>query len=460
MSATADYDIVIVGGGSGGLVAAREAVHRGARPLIIQDGPVGGDCTFTGCVPSKVLLAGAARGDSFVRSTGEVTRVIDHIAGTEDADALALEGIDVLDGFARFVSPREVEVDGRRIRCERFVVATGARPSVPPIPGLDGVDLLTNENLFDLERLPASLAVLGGGAIGCEMSQAFARFGSRVTLIEAVDRLLPVEEPEASSVIAGALEADGVSVGAGVAVVAVERLDDGRSRLALADGGSVEVESVLVATGRRPSGTGFGLEEIGVEVDGRGAIVVDDSMATSVDGVWAVGDVVGRMQFTHAAARMGWAAAGNALAGGVRRNRRRFDSTAIPWATFTSPEVGRVGITEAEAADHKGARVAFLPLDRVDRALMTGSEAGFVKLVAAPRRGIGNAGGGRLLGATVVAPTGGELVHEAALAMQTDMFVGRLAQTPHAYPTWSMAVQQAALQFFRSTGGLEARPVA
>ncbi len=228
----------------------------------------------------------------------------------------------------------------------------------------------------------------------------------------------------------------------------------------LDDGTSVAAGELLVAIGRSPAGRGFGLEEIGVDVDERGAVVVDETMATSVSGIWAVGDVTGGLQFTHAAGRMGWVAASNALSKLAKIRKFRFDPTNVPWATFTSPEVGRVGLTETEAAEqHPTARVALLPLEHVDRAVAVGAEQGFVKLIAAPKRVIGHLGGGRLVGATVVAPTGGDLVHEAALAMQTNMFVGRLAQTTHAYPTWAMAMQQAALQFFGPSAGLRARPV-
>lgn len=196
-----------------------------------------------------------------------------------------------------------------------------------------------------------------------------------------------------------------------------------------------------------------------MEVDARGAIVVQDTMATAVAGIWAAGDVVGRAQFTHAAGRMGWVAASNALWRPARLRAFRFDDRVLPWATFTTPEVGRVGLTEAEAArQHPGSRVAHLPLSEVDRAVAVGAERGFTRLVAAPRRGTRNLAGGRLVGATMVAPTGGDLVHEAALAIQTGMFTGRLAQTTHAHPTWAGAVQQAALQFFGPSSGLRARP--
>jgi pyruvate/2-oxoglutarate dehydrogenase complex dihydrolipoamide dehydrogenase (E3) component len=291
-------------------------------------------------------------------------------------------------------------------------------------------------------------------------------------LVEALDRILEREEPETSAVITAALTADGVDVRVGAQVERVERFERververvehvgaGGACVHLDDGTSITADELLVAVGRTPSGRGFGLEDIGVDVDQRGAVVVDETMATRVNGIWAVGDVTGGLQFTHAAGRMGWVAAANALSRSAKVRAFRFDPTNVPWATFTSPEVGRVGLTEAEAAAaHPTARVAYLPLEHVDRAVATGAEAGFVKLIAAPKRVVGHRGGGRVVGATVVAPTGGDLVHEAALAMQTNMFVGRLAQTTHAYPTWAMAMQQAALQFFGPSAGLTARPV-
>ena len=458
------YELVVVGGGAGGLVAAREGRRRGARVVMVQDGPVGGDCTFTGCVPSKALLAAAARGDGFDVAMSGVRRAVAEIAATEDAATLVGEGIDVVEGYGRFTSPSTVEVetaDGpRRVVTGRFVVATGARPAVPPIPGLREARPLTNETLFDIARRPDSMIVLGGGPIGCEMAQAFARMGTRITLVEAVDRILPREEPEASAAITAALTDDGVDVRTGDAVASVERLDGGRVQVRTAAGATVIADDVLVAVGRTPSGRGLGLEEIGVEVDDRGAVVVDATTATAVDGIFAVGDVTGGLQFTHVAGRMGWVAASNALSRVARVRRFRFDPAPVPWATFTSPEVGRVGLTETEAAErHPDARVAHLPLTHVDRAVAVGATRGFVRLIAAPKRGVRHLGGGRLVGATVVAPTGGDIVHEAALAMQTNMFVGRLAQTSHAYPSWAGAIQQAALQFFGPSAGLEARPV-
>jgi pyruvate/2-oxoglutarate dehydrogenase complex dihydrolipoamide dehydrogenase (E3) component len=456
------FDLVVVGGGAGGLVAAKEARRRGARVALVQDGPPGGDCTFTGCVPSKTLLAAAARaaadGTGFAEAMGQVRAVVQRIAATEDAASLAAEGIEVIPGFGRFVSRRRLEVAGRTVQARRWVVATGARPHLPPVAGLAEAAPLTSETIFDLTRPPPSLAILGGGPIGCELAQAFARLGVPVTLVEAEPALLPREEPEAAAVVARHLAAGGVSVRTGATVQRIERAGQ-RTTLHLHDGELVEAAALLVATGRAPSGRGLGLEEIGVELDPRGAVVVDDAMATSVAGIWAAGDVVGRAQLTHAAARMGWIAASNALWTPAKLRPFRYSERVLPAAVFTSPEVGRVGLTEAQAAArHPGAMVAHLPLDRVDRALTSGETDGFVRLIAVPARGVRHPLLSRLAGATVVAPNGGDLVHEAALAMQANLVVGRLAQTSHAYPTWASAIQQAALQFLGPSNGLRARP--
>ncbi len=453
-----DYDLVVIGGGTGGLSAGREAARRGASVLLVQQGRLGGDCTFTGCVPSKALLSVAARGEGFFDAMAAVQRAVETIAATEDDDALKRQGVKVLHGWARFRSPREIDIDGRPVCSPRFVVATGAGPAVPPIEGLRELRHLTNENLFQLDRLPARLAVLGGGAIGVEMSQAFARLGSEVTLIEAEDRILTKEEPEASAVVAEALGEDGITIRVGGKVSKVDALRAEGGALVHIDGGApVEADRVLVAIGRKPNARGFGLEDVGVELDDRGFIRTDDAMATSVPGIWAVGDVAGKLQFTHAANRMATVAVRNALSPWAKVRTQRFDASVVPWVTFTSPEVGRIGMTEAESIAH-GGRVAYLPMAEVDRAVATGQTRGFLKLIAGPRPLLRGTGGGRLLGATAVAATGGELVHEVALGMRTKMFTGRLAQTIHAYPTWSMAVQKAAAQFFFEVDGRAARP--
>jgi pyruvate/2-oxoglutarate dehydrogenase complex dihydrolipoamide dehydrogenase (E3) component len=450
-----DYELIVIGGGAAGLGTARAGARARARTLLISDGQPGGECTFTGCVPSKTLIESAKQGVAFPIAAQRVRDVVARVAAAEDAAALRREGIDVTVGRARFTGPGRLQVDGRDLTAPRFVIATGSSPLIPPIPGLDGVPYLTNENIFDLTAVPGSLAVLGGGAVGCELAQAFARLGAHVTVIEGEGRLLPREEPEASRAIATVFAREGVTVHAGTGVTSASARDGG-IRVDLADGATVSAERLLVAIGRRPVTDGLKLEHIGVRLDDRGHVITDEHLATTAPGVYAAGDVTGRLLFTHAAFHMGRIAAGNALA---RRpwQRRRYRPDATPWVTFTDPEVAHVGMTEAQAAD-RGARVAYLPMDEMDRALTAQHTDGFIKLITGPRRVLGNAGGGRMLGATIVAARAGEMIHEPALAMATGMFTGRLAAATHAYPTWSYGLQLAAAQFFMTIGGRSARP--
>lgn len=449
-----DWDLIVIGGGAAGLGAARTAARRGATPLLVQDGPIGGDCTFTGCVPSKTLIEAAHAGGSFEEAVVRIRDTVSRVADAEGEAALAKEGIKALHGRARFLTPTRLDVEGTVILGRRFVIATGARPVLPPVEGLSAAPHATSETIWDLPSLPPSLLVLGGGATGCELAQAFARLGSRVTLVELAPRLLPGEEPEASAVVASALTQNGVSVRTAATVMRVTPGGGGGVTATLDSGEQLAADRLLVATGRRPDTEGLGLEEIGVRLADDGGVRVDQRLRTSVRGVWAAGDVTGGPAFSHLADEMGRIAAGNALSP-LARGRVRWD--AVPRVVFTRPEVGRVGVIEAEAVG-QGARVAELPLSEVDRALCAGQEHGFIKLIAGPRRVLANLGGGVLLGATIVAPSAGEIVHEAALAIRTRMFVARLAQTVHAYPTWSLAVRQAAAQFFAEVGGRRARP--
>lgn len=456
-----DYDLIVIGGGAAGLGAGRAGKRIGARVLLVHDGPLGGECTFTGCVPSKTLIEAAKHGISYKEAHRRVTETVARIAATEDTATLRGEGIDVRQGRARFRTPTQIEVDGSRITAKRFVVATGSKPANPPVPGLSDVAYLTNETVFELSALPTSLAVLGGGAIGCELAQTFARFGATVVVVEAADRLLSKEESEASALVEQALLRNGIDVRTGVKV---ERVEDGTGsvRLALADGGEVKADRLLVATGRSAVTEGLDLAGVGVALDDRGNVRTDSHLKTNVDGIYAAGDVTGRLPFTHAADAMARLAAGNALrpggpVGALRQST--YDPRATPWVTFTDPEVARVGITEAEAASRDG-QVAYLPLDEVDRALAAGRTDGFIKLIAGPRPVLRGVGGGEILGATIVAERAGEMIAEIALAMHTRMFAGRLAQATHAYPTWSSGVQLAAAQFVTEIGGRRARPAA
>ena len=446
------HDLIIVGGGAGGLGAARAARWTGADVLMVTDGPPGGDCTFTGCVPSKTLLAAAAQGMPFTDAMTRVRDTVARIAATETADVLRAEGVGVVEGRGRLVAADTVVVGERRVSAPRIILATGGWAAVPAIPGLDQVEVLTNETVFSLNAAPASLGIIGGGAIGCELAQAFARLGVAVSIFEGLPRLLPREEPDASAVVTSALVAAGVTVETSATIERVDARPDGIA--VVTAGGETIVERLLVATGRVPNSAGMGLEALGVQLDERAHIVTNDRLETDVRGVYAVGDVTGKLPFTHAADEMGRLAAGNALRKGVRG---RFRTSWIPWATFTDPEVARIGMTEAEATAH-GGRVAELPMTEMDRAVTDGRTEGFVKLIAGPKLLTRHAFGGQLLGATIVAPRAGEMIHEVALAMRTRMFTGRLAQTVHAYPTWSYAVQKTSAQFFGDVEGRSARP--
>ncbi len=448
------HDLLVIGGGAGGMAAARTAARLGKRVALVQDGPVGGDCTFTGCVPSKTLIEAADADLSFEQALARVRDTVARIAATETADVLRGEGVDVVEGRARLTGPGSLTVNGGALRAPKLVLALGAAPMVPDIPGLRDGRYLTNETVWELAVRPASLTVLGGGAIGCELAQTFARFGTKVTVVEAADRLLTKEEPAAGAVVADALTRDGVRVLTGSTVTGVTHPDGHLVRVMLADGATVDSEALLVAVGRSPATDGLDVEAAGVRLDARGYIRVDQSLRANGNRVYAVGDVTGQLQFTHAADEMGRTAALNALRPPLRL---RFRTDAVPWVTFTRPEVARVGMTEAEAAEH-GGRVAHLPMSSVDRAIAADRTEGFISLIAGPRLLTRNLAGGRLLGATIVAERAGEMIHEVALAMRVGAFTGRLAQTVHAYPTWSTGVRSAAAQFFVELDGRSARP--
>jgi len=451
-----EVDLAVLGGGAAGLAAVREARRRGATALIVNDGPLGGDCTFTGCVPSKTVIEAASDGLSFTEAFDRARTVVARIAATETADVLRAEGIEVVDGEGTLLPRRRLRTDdGTEVTARGVVLALGSRPLVPPIPGVADVEPLTSDTLWQLRTAPASIVVIGGGAIGCELSQALARLGVKVTLVELTPRLLLREEPAASAIVERELVATGVTVHTGTSVESIEPAVCGAA-VRLSNGATVTAERILLAVGRRPNADRGGLVEAGVDLDYRGYIVTGSDLTTSVDGVYAAGDISGNVQLTHAADHMGRLAATNILS---RFGRKRFDGEQIPAVTFTEPEVARVGLTEAEAAAAiKGAKVAELPLEEHDRALAACATSGYIKLIAGPNPLIGHTGGGRLVGATVVAERAGEMIAELTLALRLRTFLGRLALTVHPYPTWSYAIPKAAAQFFTTIEGRTARP--
>lgn len=455
------FDVAVVGGGTAGLTAALAARHEGARVALVErEGRLGGDCTYYGCVPSKALIdvaqAAADVGElvragvmiaeprlDFAAVLERQRRIVAEVAADEQVDRFSARGIEVIHGEARFVDAHRVLIGTREIRAERFVIATGTAPTTPAIPGLDGVPYLTNRTIFDLEALPERMLVVGAGAIGLELAQAFSRFGSRVTVVEQLEKLLPQHDTEVGALVERSLRREGVELHLGHRV---RRASRSSNEIALAlDGETVLGDVLLVAAGRTAATAGLGLDAIGVETD-QGFVRVDERCRTSVSHVLAAGDVTGGSNLTHVAAHEG-AVAGRNAAG--KRTKR--DLRVVPSVVFVDPEVASVGLCEREARERHGSeavRTATFPMARVDRARIAGHTEGFVKLVTAKRRLLGWVGGGRLVGAQIVGRGAGELIHECALAMRVDAFPGRLAQTIHAYPTLSVGVQQAASRLF------------
>ena len=444
-----DYDLLIIGGGSAGLTAARFARQIGLTVALVEKGRVGGDCTWTGCVPSKTLLRAAKSAQTikeaarfgtttsqptidFKAVMGRVRPVIQEIFEAESPDTLQAEGIDVIQGEARFISPKTVSVDGREINARRYLVCTGAGPAIPPIDGLAEVDFLTYETIWDLEELPPRLAVVGGGPIGCELAQAFCRLGSSVTLVEGAERIMLQDEPEAADMLAKKLVQDGVDLRTDAALQRVEKTANG-VRLILSGDAQLEADRVLVCVGRRPQVDGMGLDEAKVK-HGRGGIQVNKHLRTDQANIYAAGDCTGGYQFTHYAGYQGFMAVRNAF---LPFNKRSV-LERVPWATFTDPEVAHVGLTEDQARDRHGDKVeaATWPMDQTDRWFMEGDSPGFLKVV--------NLSSGKLLGVTIVASRAGEMIQEWVLALDQGLKLSHMAESIHVYPTYSLATQQLA----------------
>ena len=459
----ASWDVLVVGGGAAGMTAARAAAAEGARTVLVERAPsLGGECTYVGCVPSKVLIEGAnlfwsARHGArwgvvadglrldFAALMARKDQVIAEIARDERDAAFLERGIAVLHGTLGFTGPHTAAIDGVQHRFDSAVIATGSDPSVPAGVGLERVPYLTNETIFSLTALPSRLVVLGGGPIGLELGQAFARLGSRVTVLHRGGRLLSKEEPEISALVLDRLTGEGMDIRLGCRASAVLRHD--REIVIRATGregdANLRADAVLVAAGRHPRVEGIGLEQLGVALAGD-AVAVDARMRTSAGHVYAAGDVTGGHLFTHVAGHEGRVAGQNAAGG-----RTKVDYRVVPWVTFLDPEVAHVGLTEAQAREaHGDVRIVRFPMSRVDRARILGEAEGLIKLVVAPRRLVGRLGGGEIVGAHIVGPRAGELLHEVVVAMQARVFAGRLAQAIHAYPTTSMGIQGAASQLF------------
>lgn len=445
-------DLVIVGGGTAGIFAAKTAGQLGARVVLVERDRTGGDCLWTGCVPSKSLIA-AAHAAHAMRTAGRfgitpaepkvdfaavmayVRRAIARIEPVDSPAALSDAGAEVIAGTAVFTDPDVLRVDGRSLRFRHALIATGSTPALPPVPGLADVEPLTSDTVWDLTELPARLAVLGGGPIGCELGQAFARLGAEVTIIEATDRLVPRDEPRTGLALSAALSAEGIRVLTSTTVATATRHAD-RVRLDLTGSDSVvEVDRVLVATGRSPRTAGLGLDAAGVDLDERGHVVVDAKLRTSNHRIYAAGDVTGTLPFTHVAGMHGSIAATNALLAPVRR----IDHERIPWVTFTDPEIAHVGLTEEQARRRHGdtVRVRLLRHEHVDRAIVEDDVNGFTHVVLDQK--------GRVLGATILAPRAGEMIAELTALVTRRGRLRDLASIVHPYPAWSDGVWNAAV---------------
>lgn len=444
------FDLVVVGAGTAGIVGATTAASLGARVALVDRTDPGGDCLWTGCVPSKTLLAcaqhaaDAREAEAFgVRVTGvevdfpavmaRVRAVVAAIEPDDDPATLAAAGVTVVRGTARFTSLSEhggtLDVDGVALRFDRALVATGASPTVPDLPGLADAGPMTSETLWDLDELPGRLVVLGGGPVGVETSQAFARLGAQVVLVHGGERLLEGDDPDASAVVHDALVADGVDVRLGARATAVRGRSGDGVEVDL-DGAVVEGTHLLVALGRTPSTAGLGLERVAVALDEGGAVVVDAARRTTGARVWAAGDVTGPPYYTHTAGLDAATAAANAVLG-----LRLAASTVVPHVTFTDPEVGSVGLpTWGELGGHS---VRTVQHAHVDRAVTAGQTAGFSRLRLDRR--------GRVVGATVVSPRAGETLGETTLAVARKVTATQVGSVQHAYPTFSDGAWDAAI---------------
>ncbi len=455
-----DRNLIVIGGGAGGLVSAYIASVVKARVTLIETHKMGGDCLNFGCVPSKALIRSAKMAKQlrnapelgFTDVAGKVDfaavmrrihRVIADIEPHDSVDRYTKLGVEVLTGYAKMVSPWDVEIalaDGtiQKLSARHIIIAAGARPFVPPIPGLEEAGYLTSDTVWNLTALPKRFVVLGGGPIGAELSQSFARLGSTVTQVEMGPRIMSREDPEVSALIAESLRADGVEVLTSHQALRVEQRDGQKFLIVKHEAGERDLpfDELLCAVGRAPRVTGYGLETLGVKLTPRNNIAINTFLETNYPNIFAVGDVAGPYQLTHAAAHQAWYAAVNALFG--RFKKFKADYSVVPWTTFTDPEVARVGLSETEAT---AAGIAFevtrYGIDDLDRAIADGTAYGFVKVLTVP-------GKDRILGVMIVGEHGGDLLAEFVLAMRHGLGLNKILGTIHTYPTLSEANKYAA----------------
>ena len=448
--ASRDYDLLVIGSGGGAFAAAIRARDLGARVLMVERGTVGGTCVNVGCIPSKALLvrsehARLAGAPSLGEALATKDELVERLRQTKYLDLFDEYGIEFRSADARLLGPQTVAVDGKSVTAEAILVATGARPAVPPIPGLEEAGCLTSTSALELAEAPRRLAVIGAGPVGLELGQMLGNFGSRVTFI-ARRAVAPRAEPEVSAALCDVLEADGHRVLA--AATTTEVASEGGEKIlrgsAAGEPFELAVDEILVATGRTPNTDGLGLEEVGVDVDASGAIVVDTEQRTAVPSIYAAGDVTSQPRFVYVAAAGGAAAVENALGPGGQG----LDFSALPQIVFTSPALAQAGLTEAEARE-RGVEVktTVLPLDAIPRALVSGDTRGLFKLVA-------EAGSGRLIGASILAAGAPDVIQSAVLAISQRMTVDEIATTWAPYLAMAEGLKLAVQTFDRDVAKL------
>jgi pyruvate/2-oxoglutarate dehydrogenase complex dihydrolipoamide dehydrogenase (E3) component/uncharacterized membrane protein YdjX (TVP38/TMEM64 family) len=438
-----ERNLVVIGGGSAGLVAAYIAAAVRAKVTLIEKHRMGGDCLNTGCVPSKALIK-SARVVAQMRSAADyglraptvdfdfaavmerVQRIVRTVEPHDSVERYTSLGVECIEGEARITSPWTVDVNGRTLTTRAIIIAAGARPVVPALPGIERAKVLTSDTLWELRELPRRLVVLGGGPIGCELAQAFARFGSQVTQVEMLPRLLAREDPDVSERVRKQFEQEGIDVRTGYRAV---RIDPGPTLVCEHAGGEArfEFDRLLCALGRAPNTAGYGLEELGIPVTKARTVETDEYLQTLYPNIYACGDVAGPYQFTHTAAHQAWYASVNALFSPFKRFRA--DYSVIPWATFTDPEVARVGLNETEAKERGIAyELTTFDMAELDRAITDDVARGLVKVLTVP-------GKDRILGATLVGEHAGELIIEYITAMKHGIGLNQILGTIHIYPT-------------------------
>ncbi len=456
-----DVNLAVIGAGSAGLVSAYIAAAVKAKVVLIEKNKMGGDCLNTGCVPSKALIR-AAKTNHYIHKANElgienasgkvnfskvmqrIHKVIDTIEPHDSVERYTKLGVECVQGEAKILSPYEVKVGDRIITTKNIIIASGARPFVPPIPGLTDVDYLTSDNLWSLEEQPEKLLVMGAGPIGCELAQSFQRLGTDVTLVDMADRLMPREDEDVSAYMLDTFKKEGVNVLLNQQIVGFKKTDTGYIAQLKSDSEETEVsfDKVMVAVGRKANTDSLGLETLGIELARPGTVIVDEYLRTKFPNIYACGDVAGPYQFTHTAAHQAWYASVNSLFGKIKKFR--VDYRVIPWATFSDPEVARVGLSESEAkAQNIEFDITKYGIDDLDRAIADNEAKGFVKVLTVK-------GNDRILGCTIVGSHGGELITEFVSAMKHNIGLNKILGTIHIYPTMSEANKFAAGEWKRA----------